>query len=89
MFAAVYALGSAHFPASALGAADLALDAVVEVGLRREARRLVHLEQPGPELRVDEHVEAEDLEAHGVPEVLGLAGVVHVRLGGARDAAGV
>ena len=58
MFAAVYALGSAHFPASALGAADLALDAVVEVGLRREARRLVHLEQPGPELRVDEHVEA-------------------------------
>lgn len=65
------------------GVADQALlDERVERSISGEARRVVDLQDHGLERTVQNHVEAEDLEAHVVAEVVRLAGAVVVGEGG-------
>ena len=55
------------------------LDVEVEGRICRETGRLIHLQEPGFRFGIDEDVETEDLEAHGVLQVVGFRAPLEVR----------
>jgi hypothetical protein len=55
------------------------LDVEVKGRICRETGRLIHLQKPGFRFGIDEDVETEDLEAHGVLQVVGFRAALEVR----------
>jgi hypothetical protein len=58
---------------------QILLDVEVEGRICGETGRLIHLQEPGFRFGINKDVETEDLEAHGVLQVVGFRAALEVR----------